>query len=137
MNYIKIINRTENSIEVELVNDDHSLSNLLKDILLEKKDKVVMASYDIEHPVLDPETGRHISNPKLIVKTTAGNNPEDVLKEALKEVINLCNKALESLTEWFMMKIHKKVQCTLIGVKRKDINSKGIYSILTKKMSER
>jgi DNA-directed RNA polymerase subunit L len=99
MNYIKIINRTGNSIEVELVNDDHSLSNLLKDILLEKKDKVAMASYDIEHPVLDPETGMYISNPKLIVKTTEGNNPEDVLKEALKEVIDLCNKALESLNQ--------------------------------------
>jgi len=99
MNYIKIINRTENSIEVELINDDHSLSNLLKDILLEKKDKVVMASYDIEHPVLDPETGRYISNPKLIVKTTDGNNPEDVLKEALNDVIDLCNKSLESLNQ--------------------------------------
>jgi DNA-directed RNA polymerase subunit L len=99
MNHIKIINRMKNGIEVELINDDHSLSNLLKDILLEKEDKVIMASYDVEHPVLDPETGRYISNPKLIVKTKEGYNPEDVLKEALKDVIELCNKALESLNK--------------------------------------
>ncbi len=98
MSYIKIISKTKNSLEIELINDDHSLSNLLKDILLEKKDKVAMASYDIEHPVLNPETGKYISNPKLTIKTTDGNSPEEVLKEALKEVIDLCNNTLNSLS---------------------------------------
>ncbi|AEH06017.1 DNA-directed RNA polymerase subunit L [Methanothermococcus okinawensis] len=96
---IKILEKTKNSIEVELIDDDHSLCNLLKDILLEKKDKVIMASYVIEHPVLNPKTGRYISNPKLTVKTTDGNDAEEVLKESLKEVIDLCNKTLESLNQ--------------------------------------
>ncbi|WP_421077505.1 DNA-directed RNA polymerase subunit L [Methanothermococcus sp. Ax23] len=96
---MRILEKTENSIEVELIDDDHSLCNLLKDILLEKTDKVIMASYVIEHPVLNPETGRYISNPKLIVKTTEGNDAEEVLKEALREVIDLCNKTLESLSQ--------------------------------------
>ena len=95
MNYINILNKTENYMEVELIHDDHSLSNLLKDILLEKKDKVVMASYALEHPVLDPETDLHISNPILILKTMEGVNAEEVLKEALKDVINLCNTVMD------------------------------------------
>lgn len=94
--FIKIIHKTENDIELELLNEDHSLCNVLKDILLEK-DGVLMASYAIDHPVLDPETGRYISNPKLIIKTSEGVNAEEVLKEVLKEVIGLCNQVLENL----------------------------------------
>jgi DNA-directed RNA polymerase subunit L len=63
-------------------------------MLLDKKDKVVMASYALEHPVLDPETDLHISNPILILKTTEGVNAEEVLKEALKEIIDLCNNVM-------------------------------------------
>jgi len=95
--YVKVLSRDENSIELEIVNEDHSLCNLLKDILLKKEDKVVMASYCIEHPVLDPETGRYISNPKITLITKERVDPLEVLKEALKEIIDLCDKALEDL----------------------------------------
>ena len=95
--YVKVLSRDENSIELEIVNEDHSLCNLLKDILLKKEDKVVMASYCIEHPVLDPETGRYISNPKITLITKEGVDPLEVLKEALKEIIDLCDRALEDL----------------------------------------
>jgi len=97
--YFKILKRTENSIELELVGDDHSLCNLLKDILLKKTDRVIMASYDIDHPVLNPETGRYITNPKLILKTVEGVEPTEVLKDALKEIITLCNESLKSVME--------------------------------------
>jgi len=95
--YVKILNRGKNSIELEIVNEDHSLCNLLKDILLKKEDKVVMASYCIEHPVLDPETGRYISNPKITLITREGVDPLEVLKEALREIVELCDRALEDL----------------------------------------
>ncbi|HID47806.1 MAG TPA: DNA-directed RNA polymerase subunit L [Methanothermococcus okinawensis] len=95
--YVKILNRDKNSIELEIVNEDHSLCNLLKDILLKKEDKVVMASYCIEHPVLDPETGRYISNPKITLITREGVDPLEVLKEALREIVELCDRALEDL----------------------------------------
>jgi len=95
--YVKVLSRDENSIELEIVNEDHSLCNLLKDILLKKEDKVVMASYCIEHPVLDPETGRYISNPKITLITKEGVDPLEVLKEALKEIIDLCDRTLEDL----------------------------------------
>jgi len=95
--YVKIISKDENSIELEIVNEDHSLCNLLKDLLLRKEDKVVMASYCIEHPVLDPETGRYISNPRITIITKEGVDPLEVLKEALREIIDLCDRSLEDL----------------------------------------
>lgn len=95
--HVKIISRDENSIELEIVNEDHSLCNLLKDLLLRKEDKVVMASYCIEHPVLDPETGRYISNPRITLITKEGVDPIEVLKEALREIIDLCDRSLEDL----------------------------------------
>lgn len=72
MNYVKIIEKNKNFIELELVNDDHSLSNLVKEILL-AKDGVILASYGVEHPVLDPDTGRYISNPTIMLKTDEKN----------------------------------------------------------------
>ena len=95
--YVKVLSRDENSIELEIVNEDHSLCNLLKDILLKKEDKVVMASYCIEHPVLDHESGRYISNPKITLITKEGVDPLEVLKEALREIIDLCDRTLEDL----------------------------------------
>jgi len=96
MKYINIVEKSENFIELELVNDDHSLSNALKEALLSKKG-VVLASYGVEHPVLHPDTGRYISNPKLILKTEEGVNAEKVLKDALKDIVSLCNKCLKKL----------------------------------------
>ncbi|WP_459201807.1 DNA-directed RNA polymerase subunit L [Methanococcus sp. CF] len=96
MNYINILEKSKNFIELELVNDDHSLSNLIKEVLLSKKG-VVLASYGIEHPVLDPDTGRYISNPRIMLKTDEKIDAEKVLKEALKDIVDLCNKTLEEL----------------------------------------
>ena len=95
--YVKVLSKGENSIELEIVNEDHALCNLLKDILLKKEDKVVIASYCIEHPVLDPETGRYISNPKITLITKEGVDPIEVLKEALREIVDLCDRSLKDL----------------------------------------
>jgi len=96
MNYVNILEKSKNFIELELVNDDHSLSNLIKEVLLSKKG-VVLASYGVEHPVLDPDTGRYISNPRIMLKTDAKTDAEKVLKEALKDIADLCNKTLKEL----------------------------------------
>ncbi len=95
---IKILERKNNLLEIELVGEDHSLPNLLKDILLTKKG-VKMASYSIDHPLLHPETGRYISNPKMTIITDDNIDPVEVLKEALKDVIKMCDTALKELEE--------------------------------------
>jgi DNA-directed RNA polymerase subunit L len=93
---IKILEKKDNLIEVELLNEDHSLCNVLKDILL-NKEGVLMASYSIDHPVLDPNTGRYISNPKILVKTEEGIDAEGVLKEALRDLIKMCDELLQNI----------------------------------------
>ena len=93
---IKILERKDNLVEIELINEDHSLPNLLKDILL-TKEGVKMASYSIDHPLLHPETGRYISNPKITVITEEGTDPIEVLKEGLKDIIEMCDTLLDEL----------------------------------------
>ncbi|WP_456471480.1 DNA-directed RNA polymerase subunit L [Methanocaldococcus sp.] len=93
---VKILERKDNLLEFELVGEDHSLPNLLKDILL-TKEGVKMASYHIEHPLLNPETGRYISNPKFVLITEKGVDPIEVLKESLRDIIDLCDKLLEEI----------------------------------------
>ena len=95
---IKILERKDNLVEIELINEDHSLPNLLKDILL-TKEGVKMASYSIDHPLLHPETGRYISNPKITVITEEGIDPVEVLKEGLRDIIKMCDTLLEELKE--------------------------------------
>ncbi|NPA62183.1 MAG: DNA-directed RNA polymerase subunit L [Methanococci archaeon] len=95
---VRILERKDNLIEVELINEDHSLPNLLKNILLTKKG-VKMASYSIDHPLLHPETGRYISNPKMTIITEEGTDPLEVLKESLKDVIKLCDTLLNELSK--------------------------------------
>ncbi|ADG13312.1 RNA polymerase dimerization [Methanocaldococcus infernus ME] len=96
---VKILERKDNLLEVELVGEDHSLPNLLKDILLTKKG-VKMASYHIEHPLLNPETGRYISNPKFVIITEEGTDPVEVLKESLRDVIKMCDTLLEDIQKY-------------------------------------
>ncbi|MBP2143657.1 DNA-directed RNA polymerase subunit L [Methanococcus voltae] len=93
---IKIIKQTENYLEFELKNEDHSLPNILKDILL-SKENVVMASYNVEHPVLDPESGKYISNPVLVLETAEGTSAVEILKESLSDLIELCDAGLKDL----------------------------------------
>ncbi|MBI4399560.1 DNA-directed RNA polymerase subunit L [Candidatus Micrarchaeota archaeon] len=63
-------------IEVELVGEDHSFPNLLRDTLLSNK-HVEFASYVLEHP--------QVASPVLIVRTD-GKSPIAVLKDAVKEI---------------------------------------------------
>ncbi|MCS3901015.1 DNA-directed RNA polymerase subunit L [Methanococcus voltae] len=93
---IKITKQAENYLEFELTNEDHSLPNILKDILL-SKENVIMASYNVEHPVLDPESGKYISNPLLVLETVEGTNAVEILKESLSDLIALCDEGLNDL----------------------------------------
>jgi len=74
---IKVLNKTDTDIEVEIKGEDHTLMNALKSSLL--KDKAVkVATYNIEYP--------EISNPILYLKTTKSEDPIDALKKAAKDL---------------------------------------------------
>jgi len=74
---IKVVNKTDTEIEVEIKGEDHTMMNALKAALL--KDKAVkVATYDIEYP--------SISSPTLYVRTAKSEDPIDALKKAAKDL---------------------------------------------------
>lgn len=77
---IKVLKRTDNELKFEIEGEGHSLLNLLQKALLED-DNIAMAGYDVPHPLFD----RGI----LYVQTKDKQNPEDVVKEAVKKVKTL------------------------------------------------
>ena len=73
---IKIIKDRAKELELEIIGEDSTILNPIKEKLLEREN-VVYAEYSIEHPIL--------SNPKLYIKTKNAN-PKDELKAVLKEL---------------------------------------------------
>ena len=77
---IKVLKQTDNELKLEIEGEGHSLLNLLQKALLED-DNIAMAGYDVPHPLFDRGV--------LYVQTKDKQNPEDVLKEAVKKVQDL------------------------------------------------
>jgi DNA-directed RNA polymerase subunit L len=83
---IKVLNKTDTEIEVEIKGEDHTLMNALKSSLL--KDKAVkVATYDIEYP--------GISNPVLFIRTSKSEDPIDALKKASKDLAGECETFID------------------------------------------
>lgn len=73
---VRVMSKGDKSLEVELVGENETLLNLLKQRLLASPD-VESATFIIGHPLLD--------QPKLFVQVRKGK-PETALKAAAKEV---------------------------------------------------
>lgn len=89
---LKILEKSEDEMKLEIAGESHTLLNMLKIILLED-DRVHTASYDMKHVT--------ISDPVLFVKTENAD-PIDVVKDAVATLITECdefitvfNKAVE------------------------------------------
>ncbi|MBE0523480.1 MAG: DNA-directed RNA polymerase subunit L [Methanosarcinales archaeon] len=74
---LKIIEKTDDEIRIELAGESHTLLNVLKSSLLEDPN-IEVATYDIKHPT--------ISEPILFVKTN-GADPVVAVKEASERII--------------------------------------------------
>ncbi len=79
---IKIIDKTDNEVTMEVKGENHTLLNALKSSLLEDS-HVEIATYDIEHI--------QISDPVLFVQTD-GVDPIQVITEAASRLIDECNE---------------------------------------------
>jgi len=84
---VRILERGDKSLKIEIVGEGHTFCNLLKDFLLRDPD-VEFAAYRIDHPLA--------SNPVFYVKTKT-RDPEDVLKKAAEDIID----ALENFKKVF------------------------------------
>ena len=79
---LKILNKTDYEINIEIQGEDHTLLNVLKSILLEDE-RVEIASYDMKHV--------NVSEPVLYVKTD-GTDQITVIKDALSKLISRCDE---------------------------------------------
>lgn len=75
---LRVLTHEKNELEVEVLGENETLLNPLKQALLSDKD-VEFAEYIIEHPTL--------SIPKIYLKTKGAAKPDVVLKRVIKEVI--------------------------------------------------
>ncbi|MBC7086406.1 MAG: DNA-directed RNA polymerase subunit L [Methanomethylovorans sp.] len=89
---IKIIDKAEDEMHLEIKGETHTLLNMLKSVLLEDS-RVHTASYDMKHV--------SISEPILYIKTD-GTDPIVVVREAAEtlalqcdEFINVFSKAVD------------------------------------------
>ncbi|WP_406659996.1 DNA-directed RNA polymerase subunit L [Methanolobus sp. ZRKC3] len=79
---LKIIDKTEDEMHLEIKGETHTLLNMLKSVLLDD-DRVQIATYDMKHV--------SISDPILFVKTD-GTDPIATVKDALNSLISQCDE---------------------------------------------
>jgi len=75
---LKIIERSDREIKVEVEGEGHTFCNLLESVLLEDE-KVEFAGYNMPHPL--------ISNTVVTVRTAKGRKPEDAIKDACQKIL--------------------------------------------------
>lgn len=75
---LNVLSHTADELEVEVLGENETLLNPLKQALLSDPD-VAFAEYIIEHPML--------SVPKIFLRTTGKSKPETVLKRTLKSLV--------------------------------------------------
>ena len=79
---LKIIDKTEDEMHLEIKGETHTLLNMLKSVLLDDS-RVQIATYDMKHV--------SISDPILFVKTD-GADPIDVIRDALAVLVSQCDE---------------------------------------------
>lgn len=79
---LKILEKSDDEMKLEIAGESHTLLNMLKIILLED-DRVHTASYDMKHVT--------ISEPVLFIKTENAD-PIDVVKDAVAALITECDE---------------------------------------------
>lgn len=76
---IEVIKNEGSFMEFRIIGEDHTLCNVLREALL-KNEKVKVAAYRIDHPLLDRK------RPMFIINTDGTISPKDALLEAIKNI---------------------------------------------------
>ena len=88
---IKILKEEKNKIEFEVIGEDHTLCNSIRNELW-NQDNVEVSAYSIKHPL--------ISNPIMLVETSRGDP-----KTAINSSITSLKKQIKELKETFSKKL--------------------------------
>ena len=90
---LRVIEKTDDELRIEVAGEDHTFMNVLKGALLETAG-VATATYD-----MNPEQSGGQTEPILSVKTEGGTDPLDALEEAagrIRENTTAFREAFES-----------------------------------------
>lgn len=79
---LKILNKTDTELEMEIAGETHTILNVLKSILLDD-DEVEIATYDIKY--------LGISEPVMYIRTS-GKDPIQAVRNALSRLISMCDE---------------------------------------------
>ncbi|PTD94029.1 DNA-directed RNA polymerase subunit L [archaeon SCG-AAA382B04] len=74
----EILEESKNEIKLELLDEEHTMGNLLKSSFI-KDERVKVASYDMDHPTM--------SNPVLHIEVKEGEDIEDVINDKTDSLI--------------------------------------------------
>ena len=77
---LRVIEKAEDAISIEIAGEDHTFMNVLKGTLLEQ-DGVGAATYD-----MNPEQSGGQTEPILTIKTEDGTDPLDALEAASGDI---------------------------------------------------
>ncbi|ADE03489.1 MULTISPECIES: DNA-directed RNA polymerase subunit L [Haloferax] len=77
---LRVIDKTDEELRIEIGGEDHTFMNVLKGELLQT-DTVTAATYDV-----NPEQSGGQTDPVLSIKTESGVDPLDALAEAARGV---------------------------------------------------
>ncbi len=77
---LRVIDKTDDELRLEIAGEDHTFMNVLKGVLLELE-AVSAATYDV-----NPEQSGGQTDPVLSIKTAGGADPLDVLADAADRV---------------------------------------------------
>jgi len=73
---IKVLKEEKNKIEFEIIGEDHTLCNVIRNELW-NNENVEISAYNIKHPL--------ISNPVMLVETSKGD-PRKALQDAVERL---------------------------------------------------
>lgn len=77
---LRVIEKTDEELRIEIAGEDHTFMNVLKGALLEVEG-VAAATYDV-----NPEQSGGQTDPVLSIKTEDGSDPLDALEEGAQAV---------------------------------------------------
>ncbi|MFB6092016.1 MAG: DNA-directed RNA polymerase subunit L [Haloquadratum sp.] len=77
---LRVIDKTDEELRIEIAGEDHTFMNVIKGALLET-DGVAAATYDV-----NPEQSGGQTEPILSIKTEVGVDPLDALGDASRNV---------------------------------------------------
>ncbi|SFG00017.1 DNA-directed RNA polymerase subunit L [Halopelagius inordinatus] len=77
---LRVIDKTDEELRIEIAGEDHTFMNVIKGALLET-DGVAAATYDV-----NPEQSGGQTDPILSIKTEDGTDPLDALADASRSV---------------------------------------------------